>query len=188
MFSCGSLYGNFRTRKFTDIYPDYDTFKADYDKSPFANSLDEEHLKLTYYLLYANYGNSNIASSDENRFRFKLYSIIFSTGPSWAKRLEIQERLRGLSESDLLSGSKAIYNHSFNPSTKPSTSTLEELTTIDDQNTTNWKRSYLEAYSILWENIKLDVTKEYMKQFENLFLRIVEPELPLWYEYDKEDN
>ena len=51
-----------------------------------------------------------------------------------------------------------IFNHSFNPSSAPSTSSLEELTTINDQNTNNVKRGKLESYQALWEMIATDVT------------------------------
>ena len=50
-----SLYGNYRTRKFTDIWPTYDSFKADYVNSALQN-LTEEQINNLYYLLYARYG------------------------------------------------------------------------------------------------------------------------------------
>ena len=54
-----------------------------------------------------------------------------------------------MSEDDLVKGSKQIVNHSYNPSTAPSTSTLEELTTINEQNTNNYKKGKLDAYAFL---------------------------------------
>ena len=74
-----------------------------------------------------------------------------------------------------------IFNHSFNPSSAPSTSSLEELTTINDQNTNNVKRGKLESYQALWDMIATDVTKEFIDKFKRLFLTIVEPQEPLWY-------
>ena len=41
-----------------------------------------------------------------------------------------------LSEEDIRLGSKAIYNQALNPQTEPSTKSLEELTYINQQNTT----------------------------------------------------
>lgn len=185
-----SLYGNYRTRTFTDIFPNVETFTTEYQNAGIPPMLSEESSVTTlYYLLYARYGNSSVASSDENQFKYKLWTIIYSYGPSWEKRVEIQKNLRELTENDLITGATTIYNHSFNPSTAPSTSTLDELTTIDDQNTTKAKRSKLDAYAYLWDLLDTDVTTEFLNRFQNLFLRIVEPELPLWYvtEINQED-
>jgi hypothetical protein len=78
-----------------------------------------------------------------------MFSVIFQYGPTWEKKLDIQEKLRDLTEAEILAGAKAIYNHAFNPETTPSTASLEELNYINDQNITNYKKSKLEAYSIL---------------------------------------
>lgn len=180
-YNC-SLYGNYRQVKFTDVYGDVESFVDDYNTCGIPASLtDANNVTTLYYLLYAKYGNSTIASSDTTQFKYKLFSIIFSYGPSWEKRLEIQEDIRGLTQDQLVVGSTQIYNHSYNPSTAPSTSTLEELTTINEQNTTKGKRGLLDAYSFLWDLIDTDVTTEFLNRFASLFIKIVEPELPLWY-------
>lgn len=178
-----SLYGNFRTRKFTDIWPSFEEFKDDYNNSK-LKVLDDDSLEVLYYMLYARYGNSHIASSDEEQFKYKMYTTIFMYGPTWVKRLELQEKLRDKSTDDLQLGAKIIYNHSYNPSTSPSTSTLEELDTINDQNTTNYKKSYSDALLLFNELLETDVTGYFLDRFKKLFLVIVEPELPLWYETD----
>lgn len=180
---CNSLYGNFRNMKFTDIWGEADKFIQDTLTSP-LNVMKEEELTTIYYLLYAHYGNSVIASSDINQFKYKVYSTIFMYGPTWAKRLEVQKKLREMSEDDLTRGGKAIYNHAYNPSTAPSTSTLEELLAINDQNTTNYKKSKLEGYSILTALLESDVSKEFIDKFKKLFITVVEPEEPLWYEME----
>lgn len=185
-----SLYGNFRTKFFTEIWEEDSDFLSDWKDSGLYTSglISDTSVQTLYYLLYAKYGNSYIASSDQNQFKYKVFATIYQYGPSWEKRLAIQATLRGLTESDLLQGSKAIFNHAFNPSAAPSTSSLTELSYINDQNTTNYKRSKLEAYSQLWEMIELDVTEEFLNRFKKLFLTIVSPDYPLWYVSDSEEN
>ena len=178
---CSSLYGNYRTRKFTDIYPDVTTFTNDYNNIGIPTTITSENISTLYYLLYAKYGNSHIANSDETQFKYKLFGTVFSYGPTWEKRLDMQNELRTMSDDDLIKGSKQIVNHSYNPSTTPSTATLEELTTINEQNTNNYKRSKLDAYAFLWDLLATDVTTEFINKFKSLFLIIVEPQLPLWY-------
>lgn len=183
-----SLYGNYRTRKFTDIYDNVDAFLADYSDNGLPMLVDTTNMTTLFYLLYARYGNSTIASSDENQFKYKLFSLVFQYGPTWAKRLEIQDKIRNLTEDELRESAKAIYNHSYNPSTLPSTDTVDELLTINDQNVTKHRRSKTDAYALLNDLLETDVTEEFISKFKKLFITIVEPELPLWYVSNEEDN
>ena len=105
----------------------------------------------------------------------KIVSRIFSFGPLWEKKQGIQKNLRDLAEADLLQGAKQIYNHAFNPSTAPTTGTLEELDYINDQNTANHKKPKMEAYSILWNLLHADHTREYLDRFKNCFAVFVKP-------------
>lgn len=182
------LYGNYRTRSFNDIYGNINDFKLDFE---FYKSvgLDPQLIKTKsietiFYLLCARYGNSHIANSDENQFKLKMFSTIFQYAPYWEKKLDIQATLRGLTEEQLREGSKQINNHSYNPSTEPTTDTLEELPTINEQTGTKFKKSRLDAYGILSDLLERDVTEEFIGKFKKLFLYIVEPQLPLWYVTD----
>lgn len=143
--------------------------------------ISAESATTLYYLLYARYGNSTIASSDENQFKYKVFSIIFQYGPTWQKRLEVQDALRKMDIEELRESAKAIYNHSYNPSTAPNTDTMYELQTINDQNVTKHQRSKTDAYALLLDLLKTDVTEQFINKFQKLFLTVVTPELPLWY-------
>lgn len=172
----------YSTMKFTDVWESYNDFKEDFDASPFAQTFSKSgSASLMYYLLYANYGNSPIANRDINQFKFKIFSIAFQFGPTWEKRLDIQASLRALTEEDILKGGKAIYNTAFNPGTTPSTASLDELTYINSQNTTNYKKSKMEAYAQLWELLDTDVTTEFIRKFSVCFKKFVRPENPLLY-------
>lgn len=180
MMICNTYYDIHRTRKFTDIYESAEDFIAEFNDGPFE--VDNVDLELVFYLLYGRYGNSHISYSDENQFKFALFSKVFQYGPTWAKKLEVQGKLRGLSETELVVGSKAIHNHSFNPSTAPTTSTLEELPTINDQNTTNYKKSKMEAYATLLSLLETDVTEQFINKFKSLFIVVAAGPAPLLYE------
>lgn len=181
MLSNNSIYGNYRQRKFTDIYPEYEYFKSDYDEMESLRGLKDDSVKTLFYMLYAFYGNSTIASSDENQFKFKLFTIAFMYGPAWERELEIQKALRELSLDDLREGSKTIFNHANNPSSTPAVDAFEPLNYINDQTANMFKKSKVDAYANLLALLKRDVTKEFLDKFKVLFLVIVQPELPLWY-------
>jgi hypothetical protein len=182
-----SYYGSYRTRTFSDIFPNLDEFWIKYNEVLIPQKINEDSVTTLYYLLYAKYGNSHIASSDENQFLYALFSTIFMYGPTWEKRLDIQDKLRALSEEDIVRGSKAIHNHAYNPGTAPSTDTLDELLAINDQNTTQYKKSKLEAYALLMSIIQTDVTADFISKFKNLFIVVLAPDYPLLYETEGEN-
>lgn len=185
------LRPEYSTKTFSQVYSSYDTFKEDYDAlitlvSGGVQPLTEANVRATFYLLFARYGNNPIVNFDITQFKMKLMSVIATYGPLWEKKKAIQKSLRELSEADLLQGAKQIYNHAFNPSTEPSTQELEELTHINDQNVTNNKKAKMEAYSILWANLHVDATDEYLNKFKNCFSRFVGDQCPILFTVEED--
>ena len=120
------------------MWPSVDAFLKDYQESAIPQKLKTADATTLYYLLYARYGNSSIANSDENQFKYKVFSTIYIGGATWAKKQEIQDKLREVTEDEILVGTKAINNHAYNPQTAPTTDTVEELDYINEQNTTKY--------------------------------------------------
>ena len=180
----------YSTVLFTDVWEEVNDFAYDYQHIGIPTTISMSNIIVLYYLLYARYGNNPIANYDEEQWKYKIFSVIWQYGPSWEKRLDIQSKLRALSEDDLIKGSKAIYNHAYNPNQAPSTSSLEEVEYINDQNTTNYKKSKMEAYAQLWDLIDTDVTAEFLGRFQKCFKQFVAPERPLLYvtPIDEEDE
>lgn len=176
-----SLYGNYRQVKFTDVWQTAESFVSDYKNNGIETTISDQTATTLYYLLYSRYGNSVLASSDTNRFKYDVWATIFSYGPTWEKRLEIQEKLRNLTDDDLFTGATQIHNHAYNPGTAPSTNTLDELTAINEQNTSKNKKGKMDAYAMLIALLETDVTESFLDKFKKLFLKVVQPELPLWY-------
>lgn len=181
-----NLFGNFIARKFADVFPEYEDFESGYKESGIyddKNTVTDKHLELLYYLLYARYGNSTVASIDESQFKYGVYSIIFQYGPSWEAKLGTQEALRELIKDPekLVLGASAVYNHAKGPSAPPGTDNFDPMKFIDDQNTSQYKKGKLDAYAIATELLKTDVTEAFIAKFAKLFIKVVEPNLPLWY-------
>lgn len=166
------MFIQYSTKKFDDVYSDADSFKNSVPTT-IAKYLTTVDLDLVYFLLQGRYGQEYIMSTNEDVFKNRLMSILFQYAPTWAKDLEIQQNLIKLSENDIISGSTAIYNHAYNPGTAPSTATLEELTAINDQNVTKYKKSKLEGYGSLVLLLQTDVTEQFLVRFQQLFTNIV---------------
>lgn len=179
----------YNTVLFCDVWEDYDSFIESYTESLFNGKIDikENEFELVYALLYARYANNPIANNDINQFENKLFGVLFQYGPTWSKRLDVQAKLRAISDEDLLKGSKAIYNNALNPDAAPSTQALEELPRINSQNTTNYKKSRMDAYAQLWELLDTDVTGDFINKFKICFKQFVRPEETIIY-YDEGDN
>ena len=180
------LRPEYLTKTFSQVWESYDNFKSDYDDlielvSGGIQPLTEVNVRATYYLLFARYGNNPIINYDETQFKMKIMANIATYGPVWEKKKKIQIDFRALTEADIIQGAKQIYNHAFNPSTEPSTTELEEMTHINEQNVTNNKKSKMEAYSILWANLHVDATDEYIGKFKNCFSRFVGDQYPMIY-------
>lgn len=182
---------NYDTMLFREIFETSNDFVNGYKESPLHvdnNKITDSSALTLYYLLMERYSNNPIQNLDVEQFKMKVYSIIFQYGPTWEKKLEIQQTLRNFTEEDLRLGTKQIHNHSYNPSSEPSDASTEELNTVDDQNTAIVKKSKIEAYSQLWVLLENDVTKEFLDKFQKLFKQFVRHEHPTLYKSEVEDN
>lgn len=187
MMNNDELIPQYSTITFTDVWDNVDDFKADLAESPFDGCIspsNPDNVSILFYLLYARYGNNPIANHDIIQWKFKIFSVIFQYGPTWEKRLDIQAKLRGLTDDEILKGSKAIFNHAFNPSTVPSTGSLDELNYINDQSTSNYKKSKMDAYMQLWELLRTDITEDFLNQFKKCFKIFVSAESPMLFVSD----
>lgn len=177
---------------FTQIWPTERDFRDDYLDNPLqgVSGSDPDNLTIVYYLLAARYANNPIANRDVNQFKIKVFSIMYQYGPIWEKKLEIQQQLHDIDieGEDWLQGAKAIYNTALNPETAPSTASLEELNYINQQNTTNHKRSKFDALAILTALLDDKFTDEFIRKFRVCFKQFVAPEDPLLFVTEEDED
>ena len=182
------LYGYQRTRTFAEIYPTFDDFKTAYANNPFATAtnISDSSVQNIYYLLLSNYGNSSICSSDEYRFELKLFSLIYQYGPVYIEKKSLQGHILDTPWDGFKVGGKVIYNNALNPNVAPTTNTLTELPFINNQNTNNYVKSDAESIQIKWELLDDKLETEFLAKFKSLFLKIVNPTVPMWYPQEYE--
>lgn len=97
-----NMIPRYDTKLMTEIWDSATDFVSDYQSVGIPTTISTTNATTLYYLLYARYGNTPIANYDETQFKYKMFSIIFQYGPTWEKRLAVQETLRGMSLSDLV--------------------------------------------------------------------------------------
>lgn len=182
------LFGNYLTMTFSDIYPNVDVFMADakseHLKMLLPYGFSDNNIKTLFYLLTAKYANNSIASDSLDRFKFHLFSLIFQYGGTWQKKLEIQNKIRTLEESEARKSGRTIDNHAYNPGTPASADTVDNLEHIDQQNQRLYEKSLLETYAEVSALLEEDITGDFIEKFKVLFLWVVSPQRPLWYVND----
>ena len=176
---------------FCQIWKDKDAFLSDYKQCGIPTSITDESATLLYNLLLGKYYNSPIGYDSVGQWKQQFMTIIYCYGPAWEKRLELQNKLRNISDEELLEGSMMDYNNAQNPSTPVSgqgTNTKKLLDFVNNQTVTLNQKSKLEAYSILNDVLKEDVTTRFLDKFRPLFCGLVAPQLTPVYVYDKEND
>lgn len=182
-----SFYGRYRTNTFNEEFPTVEDF-MDFFKNneAYVPEISDESARTLYFLLSARYGECHIVMSSYNRFRYSLLSIIFQYGPTWEKKMEIQKNLRGLTIEELQQGTLYVTNNALNPGNKLATSD-ELIKNVNNQTRTNHKLSKVNAYSMLYEILKNDVTEWFLEKFNKLFSKFSYPSDNLFY-CIKEEN
>ena len=179
MAQMNSKFGTYYNPTFSEIWGSSEAFITDYNECEIPQTITESSATTLFWLLYARYGNNVIASTDRNRFKYAVFATVFQYGPTWEKRLSIQQELRDLTPKDLELGNTQINNHAYNPNTEPSTN---ELSYISDQHVTKAKRGKLEGYAMLSALLETDITGEFLNRFRPLFTAIASPQTTLLYD------
>lgn len=192
-----SYYGSHRNRKFSDIFPNVETFSQTYKECPIFNQLfnhtikykagnteyEKDLLNELYYYMYSKYGNSTIASSDETQFKFKLWMIISTNGIIWYKKQESLCRLISLTDEEIKKNQKSWTNLAQDPGNisdgKISSDTF--LDYIQAQNVSQSEAAPVVAYSTYMAMLS-DNTETFLQSFKKLFITVVDYEAPLLYE------
>ena len=181
-----SSWVEYNTLLFTDVWDEVSKFVADYKASGIPTTISDANAMTLYYLLYARFGNTPISAMDEYQWKTRVFSIIFQYGPTWEKKLEIQQSVRRLTINDLKKGATTIYNKALNPESSPSTHTTEEIDYINEQNVSKIERNDSQAYAEWMSLLEEDVTGYFLRKFDGCFKKIVRPEKTL--EYVTEDD
>lgn len=181
MTQLNSKFGGYYNPIFTDIWDNAEDFITDYTNCPIPKMVSNDSAATIFYLLYARYGNNVISSTDRERFKYMVFSLIFQYGATWEKKTEIQKNLRGLTLDDLVLGETQISNHAYNPDGNPSTQTLNELQFINEQHVRKDRRGKLEGYAMLMALLETDITGEFLDRFRTLFVSIAAPQTDLLY-------
>jgi hypothetical protein len=182
-YGAGDFFGKGLTPTFTDIFPDFDTFKQHYkdnelDTIGTEDVLSESSLKTLYYLLYARYGDRSILFYDTNQFIYAVFSLVYMYGPTWQRRVALQSKIRNLTDDEIVSSDATSHTHAYNPGTL----NTDDINYINEQNKTKRTRSKMEGLALASSLLEKDVSKEFVDKFASLFRRGVINICPVYFE------
>lgn len=164
----GDVAGQTITPTFAEVYEDDAAFIAAYQNGMFPETISVTSCRTLYYLLYARFGNEEIADTiDFNQWQARMMATVFQYAPAWEKKLEIQEKIRNWSEEQILEGAEERYDMSQHTG-KP----LPEdgiIKGINAQNRSLRKKDKMSAYSYLSALLDTDITEELLVHFAPLF-------------------
>ena len=135
-----------------------------------------------YYLLWARYASSHIRSDYPQQWKMKVMMTVFEYGPTWSKRLEIQEKVRNMSDDEIQKGTIMTYNSAMNPDGAPTTDTWDTLKGINSQNKNLYQRGKLDSYAYIDQILKTDVTRDFIEKFKKFFDIMAAPGMKLDYD------
>ena len=174
-------------KTFNDVFADLTTFKQAWEDSGFATNTqvfpdydetsgETDYLGLTFLLLQSRYYSSTIAYKDEEPFKMRLFAIIFQYAPTWWKSIDIQNRLRALTDDEILKGASQKSKHGYNPSTIPDGPNTgdTEIDSVNEQTLLQYSKGKVSAYADLMLLLKKDVTNDYISKFKGLFIKIID--------------
>lgn len=167
-----TIYSDYYNARFADIYPDFQAFKTAQGESKIPLKISQANFQTLYYLMRARWLDSHIKASSIGGFTRRVALTIFQHGPQWQKKLALQDELRNIDLQTARVGDTFINNHAYNPSTQPSTATLTQLPTIDDQVAHKKLKGSVQAIRDLWLMLEEDPTQQFLNKFQPLFISI----------------
>lgn len=104
-------------------------------------------------------------------------------GPSWAKELELQQQLRGLTNEQLSEGTVRLNNTVLNEGTVVD-DPKQLLGRLNDQRASITQRGTIEQINSVLMLLKDDVTENFLDRFKPIFAIVTTPANELLYEVD----
>lgn len=184
------IYTNsYITRKFGEIWVDEPTFTAEMFKlmtDAYDTTLTEAQCKRLFYELSARFTGSNVRYTDEFQFKLRLGSIMSQYGPLYFSNLELVAQAQGTELDQFMTAGKTLMNAAQNNATLPGVGTDQELPYVNSQNVVNTKRAIDIALDAKKSFLRDEFTKQFYTRFNELFISIIYPQMPMWFITEEE--
>lgn len=178
---------------FSDIFPDYDTWRALIQDNNVIDYTDNENLifdQFVYKILYRRFALANIRYDTKEAFYLALFNVYEDRFEQYKKEKSFIDSLYNLSQEDFKILSESITNAANNPNTKP-TDPWKPIEFISNQNSGRQYSGAVAAYlsaieSLPTFNINKFITARYNggMSFQDLFMQVIPNQQYIYFEED----
>lgn len=134
----------------------------------------------TFALLFNNYSDNHVASSDET-FKLHFANILDTYYKEYENTKKAIDNLMNLNENDISTDYATVLNIANIPEKKGSTDE-EEVDFITQQQKTIQKKGKLQINKELLSSKRAYTTRTFLNRFKHLFITIISPDYTLLYE------
>lgn len=161
---------------FSDLLPDFETFKAYCNDIPIKytdlSAFDKDIMEHCYNLLLRRYGHANVRYTTPEAF-YNAFAIPFDDEfKRYCKRMYIIGEAYKLTLEDFAELNRAISNYANNPNDEVSTP-LAPLSYISSQTFMANISNKLQAYLVAIDTLPSNYDEEFLSHFRNLFINII---------------
>lgn len=107
------------TLKFNEIYNDYTDFSNDSKIYLAENYISEDDLELLYVLFYNQFAEQSIKFLDPILWKRRFWTKLAFKAKTLLKKRDLMDKLRELTEDEMLDKGVSVVNQAMNPNTKP---------------------------------------------------------------------
>lgn len=176
------------TMTLADIFPKFADLSTFYTQTGLPNRFldyQDYNLETAYFMLMSEFASAHIKSTSVDLFKLRFAKLLFEYVPVWQREMYFQSKLLTMSDEELIKGSRTVHNHANHPGSVPSTASLEELTYIDNQTTSNYVKNVPEAIREHIYSINYNPTEEFINKFRGLFSDVMYSSTTHYYESEE---
>lgn len=107
------------TLKFNEIYNDYTDFSNDSKIYLAENYISADDLELLYVLFYNQFAEQSIKFLDPILWKRRFWTKLAFKAKTLLKKRDLMDKLRELTEDEMLDKGVSVVNQAMNPNTKP---------------------------------------------------------------------
>lgn len=161
-----------------DLWQTTDMFYNDFMASPFSGDVDNNlynraDLDKVFWHLMSKYDESHYSYKSDDKCKLKTFHVIHQYLPTYLKRIELQERIRNMTDQDLFDSGKQVVKSANTPDVEEDMNSLSTPQYTDNIQVQNRQSAKLLAIQQQYGSILDNVWDEFIDKFAFLFKKFM---------------
>lgn len=160
------------TRKFNEVYADYNVFKSDAELYLSENYLTDTELEILYILFYNQFSEQSLNVRDPLLWKRRFWTKIAFRSKKLFKKRDLMEAIYNLTLEEMEDKGVSVMNTALNPNTKP-TDPFQVIDFITQQSSTKSLNPKIVALLAQYQSMDDKFWDEFFGEFDrDLFLQV----------------